>query len=107
MNKVEETNDGKIYIDGVEIANIKSIKRFFDLAGCGVEISFYTRNYIIPNGKSKMTKQQAEKAIMQILKQYEIDNKTTIDSIDLSEVGIIKRLLYIKDKSLTGSNWDV
>lgn len=103
MNKVEETNDGNIYIDGVKINNIKSIKRFFDLSGCGVEISFYTRNYISPNSikshlkndifeymgrrmaQTKMTKEQAEKAIMRILKQYEADNDKVVDNVYIDE----------------------
>ena len=61
-----------------------------------------------------MTKDEAERSIMRILKQYEQDNNITVNSIEIIDTSIedvgsssrrLRRLLI--NESKIGSNWDI
>jgi len=114
MNKVRMSPEEKIFIDGVEIKNVSKFNRFVNMDGHGVNIEFYTSDFQL-NSEHKMTKTEAENSIMRILKQYEADNNAVVDSVEITEKDMetiserkkIIRRLFIQEKSLSGSNWDI
>jgi len=114
MNRVNINNQDKLFIDGIEIKNVSSFKRYFDMHGHGVQIAFYT-NHVNLNRDDKMTKTEAENSIKRILKQYEQDNNVVVDTIEIVNTNITDigspqktiRRLFIQEISFSRSDWDI